>query len=171
MRRRCDHAQRMFPPSHTRAGRGLARRSQRRVLGRAKGWAIATRLGVTDARGHALEESRRDLGRAIALAAGAADEACSQFILPLPPGTVVTGTVFKQPGQCPPPSVPSIATGTDANAYICSTPPTLSFEPSAPAAMVVTSVPTQYVRVYCPECSPPSFPNRSIMADPALSAA
>jgi hypothetical protein len=27
-------------------------------------------------------------------------------------------------------------------------------------------VPTQYVRVYCPECSPPSFPNRSFMADP-----
>ena len=106
------------------------------------------------------------LAGAIALAAGAADEACSQFILPLPPGTVVTGTVFKQPGQCPPPSVPSIATGTDANAYICSTPPTLSFVPSAPAAMVVTSVPTQYVRVYCPECSPPSFPNRSFMADP-----
>jgi hypothetical protein len=62
--------------------------------------------------------------------------------------------------------VASIATGADANAYICSTPPTLSFVPSASAAMVVTSVPTQYVRVYCPECSPPSFPNRSFMADP-----
>jgi hypothetical protein len=86
------------------------------------------------------------LAGAIALAAGAADEAWSQFTLPLPPGTVVTGTVFKQPGQCPPPSVPSITKGADANAYICSTPPTLSFVPSAPAAMVVTSVPTQQRR-------------------------
>ena len=97
------------------------------------------------------------LAGAIALAAGGADEAWSQFTLPFPPGTVVTGTVFKQPGQCPPPFVASIATGADANAYICSTPPTLSFVPSAPAAMVVTSVPTQYVRVYCPECSPPRW--------------
>jgi hypothetical protein len=86
------------------------------------------------------------LAGAIALAAGAADEAWSQFTLPLPPGTVVTGTVFKQPGQCPPPSVPLIATGADANAYICSMPPTLSFVPSAPAAMAVTSVPTHQRR-------------------------
>src|SRR5262245_30449238 len=85
------------------------------------------------------------LAGAIALAAGAADEAWSQSSLPLPPGTVVTGTVFKQPGQWPPPSVASIATGVDANAYICSTPPTLSFVPSASAAMVVTSVPTQHL--------------------------
>src|SRR5262245_11748662 len=78
------------------------------------------------------------LAGAIALAAGAAYEAWSQSSLPLPPGTVVTGTVFKQPGQCPPPSVASIATGADANAYICGTPPTLSFVPSASAAMVPT---------------------------------
>jgi hypothetical protein len=63
--------------------------------------------------------------------------------------------------------VPSITTGADANAYICSVPPTASFVPTAPAAMVVTSAPTQYVRVYCPECSPASFPNRSFMADPS----
>jgi outer membrane autotransporter protein len=88
--------------------------------------------------------------------------------LPLPPGDIVRGTVFKQPGQCPPNFVPQIEDGADANAYICGSPPTLSFVPSAPAAMVVTSEPTQYVRVYCPECTPPSLPNRSFMAEPSI---
>ena len=100
------------------------------------------------------------LAGVVALVAGVAGEARPQSGLPLPPGVVLTGPVFKQPGQCPPGSVPSITTGADANAYICSVPPTASFVPTAPAAMVVTSSPTQYVRVYCPECSPASFPNR-----------
>jgi hypothetical protein len=41
--------------------------------------------------------------------------------LPLPPGDMVRGTVFKQPGQCPPNFVPQIEDGADANAnaYIC----------------------------------------------------
>ena len=107
------------------------------------------------------------LAGVVALVAGVADEARAQSGLPLPPGVVLTGPVFKQPGQCPPGSVPSLTTGADANAYICSVPPTASFIPTAPAAMVVTSAPTQYVRVYCPECSPASFPNRSFMADPS----
>jgi len=107
------------------------------------------------------------LAGVVALVAGVAGEARPQSGLPLPPGVVLTGPVFKQPGQCPPGSVPSITTGADANAYICSVPPTASFVPTAPAAMVVTSAPTQYVRVYCPECSPASFPNRSFMADPS----
>ena len=34
--------------------------------------------------------------------------------------------------------------------------------------MVVTSEPTQYVRVYCPKCTPPSLPNRSFMAEPSI---
>ena len=88
--------------------------------------------------------------------------------LPLPPGEIVKGTVFKQPFQCPPDFVPQIESGADANAYICGSPPTLSFVPNAPAAMVVTSEPTQYVRVYCPECTPPSVPNRSFMAEPSI---
>jgi hypothetical protein len=88
--------------------------------------------------------------------------------LPLPPGEIVKGTVYKQPFQCPPDFVPQIENGADANAYICGSPPTLSFVPGAPAAMVVTSEPTQYVRVYCPECTPPSLPNRSFMAEPSI---
>src|SRR3954449_1314475 len=82
------------------------------------------------------------LAGVVALVAGVAGEALSQSGLPLPPGVVLTGPVFKQPGQCPPGSVPSITTGADANAYICSVPPTASFVPTAPAAMVVTSAPT-----------------------------
>jgi outer membrane autotransporter protein len=64
--------------------------------------------------------------------------------------------------------VPSITTGADANAYICGSAPTLSFVPDAAAAMVVTTAPAQYVRVYCPECTPSSAPNRSFMADPGI---
>ncbi len=95
--------------------------------------------------------------------------AADTFVPPLPPGNVVVGPVLKGPGQpCPPPSVPSITTGADANAYICGTAPTLSFVPDAAAAMVVTTAPSQYVRVYCPECTPPSAPNRSFMADPNI---
>jgi outer membrane autotransporter protein len=101
---------------------------------------------------------------AFVISAGAA----SAKSLPLPPGEVVQGPVFKQPGQCPPPFVPQIVNGADANAYICGSPPTLSFVPTAPAAMVVTSEPTQYVRVYCPECTPPSQPNRSFMVEPSI---
>ncbi|MGA3309463.1 MAG: autotransporter outer membrane beta-barrel domain-containing protein [Xanthobacteraceae bacterium] len=81
----------------------------------------------------------------------------------------MTGTVYKPPFECPPNSVPSITTGADANAYIlplsCSAVP--SFVANAPAAMVVTSEPTQYVRFYCPTCSPASVPNRPFMADPS----
>lgn len=92
--------------------------------------------------------------------------------LPLPPGTVLTGPVFKAQFSCPPPSVPSITTGADANIYILPSPAcvaTPSFVATAPAAMVVTSAPTQFVRVYCPDpgCSPVSAPNRPFMADPS----
>src|SRR5215510_7413256 len=84
-----------------------------------------------------------------------AARAADPFVPPLPPGNVVVGPVFKGPGQpCPPPTVPSITNGADANAYICGSAPTLSFVPDAAAAMVVTTAPAQYVRVYCPECTP-----------------
>lgn len=62
----------------------------------------------------------------------------------VPDGLVVTGPVFRRNGT----SVPSIATGADANAYIFSTPPTASFLPNSPATVVLTSVPTLYARVY-----------------------
>ncbi len=108
---------------------------------------------------------------AAALTYGNAGDACSQTAsgLPLPPGQVLTGQVFKPPSSCPPSSVPSITTGADANLYVlpvsCSAEP--SFVPNAPAAMVVTSAPTQYVRFYCPTCSPSSAANRSFIADPS----
>jgi len=64
--------------------------------------------------------------------------------LPLPPGEVVIGPVFRRDGS----AVPSITTGADANVYIFSTPPTQSFVDAAPAAAVRTSAPTQFVRFY-----------------------
>jgi outer membrane autotransporter protein len=62
----------------------------------------------------------------------------------LPNGQVVSGPVFRRNGT----SVPSITTGADANQYIFSTPPTASFVANAPAAVVLTSVPSLYARVY-----------------------
>ena len=62
----------------------------------------------------------------------------------LPDGQVVTGPVYRRNGT----TVPSITTGADANLYIGSVPPTASFVAGAPAAVVRTSVPTLYVRVY-----------------------
>jgi hypothetical protein len=62
---------------------------------------------------------------------------------------------------------PSITTGTNANDYICEPPAVLSFVPTGPASMVVTSEPTQYVRTYCPGCVPPSFAAGGFMADPS----
>lgn len=114
---------------------------------------------------------RATLAGAIALAGNSAGDAWSQT-LPLPPGNVVTGPVFKPPFLCAPSSVPSITNGADANAYILPSPScvaTPSFVPTAPAAMVVTTTPTQYVRFYCPDpqCSPVSVPNRPFMADPS----
>ena len=62
----------------------------------------------------------------------------------LPNGQVATGPVFRRDGTF----VPSIANGTDANTYINSTAPTASFLASAPAAVVLTSVRSTYVRVF-----------------------
>ena len=94
------------------------------------------------------------LASAIALLGCGAGDAWAQS-LPLPPGTMVTGPVFRPPVSCnPPASVPSITTGADANDYICANPASLSFVPTGPAYMVVTSEPTQYVRVYAPGGSP-----------------
>ena len=112
------------------------------------------------------------LAAAAVLVGGDVREAWSQAGsgLPLPPGNIVTGQVFKPPSNCAPFSVPSITTGADANAYIITSlpcTPTPSFVANAPAAMAVTTAPTQYVRFYCPTCSSPSFPNRPFMADPS----
>lgn len=109
------------------------------------------------------------LTAAVALAGSDMKQAWSQTPsgLPLPPGNVVSGQVFKPPFECAPSSVPSITNGADANAYIlpssCSAQP--SFVANAPAAMVVTAAPTEYVRFYCPTCSTPSVANRPFMAD------
>ena len=105
---------------------------------------------------------------AIALAAGNAGEARAQS-LPLPPGTILTGTVFRGPVSCnPPTSVPQITTGDEANKYICEPPGVPSFVPTGPASMVVTSEPTQYVRTYCPDCATmPSQAAGGFIVDPS----
>ena len=103
----------------------------------------------------------------LVLAGTPIDYAWSQT-LALPPGTVLTGPVFKTVfSTCPPNPVPSLTTGDQANNYICVTIP--SFVPTAPAAMDVTATPTQFVRVYCPQptCPTQSFPNRPFMAEPS----
>lgn len=64
---------------------------------------------------------------------------------PLPPGTVLTGPIAYQGGGG---FIPSITTGVDANNYVGAFPPVLSFVPNAPAAVVLTSAPTQWVRFY-----------------------
>ena len=82
------------------------------------------------------------LGNGTAAASTAADGAVAP--LPLPPGAVVVGPVYRRDGSF----VASIATGADANAYAYGTPPTLSFVDDAPAAAVRTTEATQYVRFY-----------------------
>src|SRR5258708_30530324 len=62
----------------------------------------------------------------------------------LPNGQVVSGPVFRRDGTF----VPSITNGASANQYIFSTPPTASFVANAPAAVVLTSVPSLYARVH-----------------------
>ena len=115
------------------------------------------------------------IGAPIVLVGTQVDRAWSQA-LPLSPGTVLTGPVYRAKGSnCGPnPYAPSITAGTDANNYTCNNvynPPTqyYSFAPTAPAAMVVTATPTQFVRVYCPQggCNPVTAPNRSFMAEPS----
>jgi outer membrane autotransporter protein len=78
---------------------------------------------------------------------GLADPAPAQSTpngLPLPPGDVISGPVFRRNGS----SVPAITTGADANLYLNLAPPTEAFTPSAPALAVRTTAPTQYVRAY-----------------------
>ena len=85
------------------------------------------------------------LPAAMSLAIVIAGPALAQGVsLVLPPGEVITGTVYQHNGT----SVQQVTTGTDANALIGSTPPTQSFVNSDPAAVVRTSVPTEYVRFY-----------------------
>jgi uncharacterized protein YhjY with autotransporter beta-barrel domain len=64
---------------------------------------------------------------------------------PLPPGTLLTGPIAYQGGSG---FIPSITTGAAANNYVGAFPPVLSFVPNAPAAVVLTSAPTQWVRFY-----------------------
>jgi outer membrane autotransporter protein len=69
----------------------------------------------------------------------------------VPDGQILIGPVFRRNGSV----VPSITTGTDANTYIFSVAPTQAFLNSDPAAVIHTSVPTQYVRVYTSGISKP----------------
>lgn len=97
------------------------------------------------------------LALALVLGAGAARAQFSQATFPTPPGQVVTGPVFRGNGSF----VPQIATGADANAYINSTPPTAAFLAAAPANVVLTTAPTQYVRVFTEGIT---APNRAFIA-------
>ena len=54
------------------------------------------------------------------LAMGLAEEALAESDLPLPPGEIITGPIFRSDGTF----VPSIETGANANTYIFSFPPT-----------------------------------------------
>ena len=85
------------------------------------------------------------------------DAAYAQFALPLPPGAIVSGTVYNGPV-----SVPSVSTGTDANTLVGGKPPTAPFVASAPAAAVITDAPTTYVRVYTLGVT---APNRAYIAN------
>ncbi len=62
----------------------------------------------------------------------------------LSPGIIVQGQVFRRDGT----SVPSVTTGVDANTYVRTTPPTESFLGTAPATVVYTTQPDQFVRFY-----------------------
>ena len=77
--------------------------------------------------------------------------------LPLPPGQIVVGPVYRGPQfprctGCAGPGTTSgpIATGVDANSYVEATFPTQPFvnSTSSPAVVVLTTAPTQYVRFY-----------------------
>jgi hypothetical protein len=70
-----------------------------------------------------------------------ADRALAQST-PLPPGQVVIGPIGNTDG----PTLPSLTTGYDANVYTGSVKG--GFIPTAPATVVRTSVPTQFVRFY-----------------------
>ncbi len=78
------------------------------------------------------------------LAMGLAEEALAQSDLPLPPGEIISGPIFRRNGTF----VPEIDTGANANSYLNIGPPTEPFTPPAEANVVRTSVPTQYVRAY-----------------------
>jgi outer membrane autotransporter protein len=62
----------------------------------------------------------------------------------LPPGIVVDGVVYRRDGT----SLSSVTTGVDANTYVRTTPPTESFLTTAPATVVYTTQPDQFVRFY-----------------------
>ncbi|MGZ8416262.1 MAG: hypothetical protein ACXWVQ_04640 [Methyloceanibacter sp.] len=88
----------------------------------------------------------RSLPRAVLLLCLTAltDAALAQSDLPLPPGTIIIGEIFRRNGT----SVPQIETGAEANTYLEIGPPTEPFTPFKEALVVRTSAQTQYVRVY-----------------------
>lgn len=64
--------------------------------------------------------------------------------LPLPPGQIIPGPIFRSDATF----VPSITVGADANTYLNIGPPTEPFTPATPAVVVRTTVATQYVRAF-----------------------
>ena len=77
-------------------------------------------------------------------------------LFPSAAGTVVTGTVYNTVQKKLVP-VPSVTTGADANTLVGHAPSqTPPFAASSPAAAVITSQPTTYVRVYTPGNSNPA---------------
>ncbi|HSI01947.1 MAG TPA: autotransporter outer membrane beta-barrel domain-containing protein [Reyranella sp.] len=90
--------------------------------------------------------TRRFAGVCLTLLLATTPAAAQQVVngLLLPNGLVVTDEVYRRDGT----SIPSLTTGADANLYLKSVPPTQSFVNGAPAFAVLTSEPTQYVRVF-----------------------
>ena len=60
------------------------------------------------------------------LTMGLAEEAIAESDLPLPPGEIISGPIFRGNGTF----VPETETGANANSYLFSVPPTESFTPS-----------------------------------------
>ena len=81
---------------------------------------LGRRVRGKNMRGLTMWSARIALAGCIAFGLGLAvgTSGASAGPLPLPPGEIVKGTVYKQPFQCPPDFVPQIENGADANAYI-----------------------------------------------------
>ncbi|HUI21637.1 MAG TPA: autotransporter outer membrane beta-barrel domain-containing protein [Methylocella sp.] len=102
------------------------------------------------------------LSAVMVLAVGVAGPARAQSAdgLPVPSGQIIIGPVYRGtafngylcPGgvPCPGTSVPSIATGLNANNYLLPKYTDPAFVPNAPAVVALTTAPTQYVRFYNP---------------------
>jgi hypothetical protein len=110
---------------------------------------------------HDIQRACLLLAAVIVLAVGFTGPAPAQSAdgLPLPPGQIIVGPVYRGTAfngymcgavPCPGTSAPSIATGVNANNYLLPKYTDPPFVPNAPAVVVLTTAPTQYVRFYNP---------------------